>query len=325
MSRMLFPNIAVYQKEWLKVTGGHQLYIEQSGNPDGIPVIYLHGGPGGGCSPNHRRYFDPEKYRIILIDQRGCGRSIPSPSIDNNTSADLVEDLEYIRLHLNITRWLVAGGSWGTTLAILYGIKYPDAISGFILRGIFLGSSAEYQWLYSQSGAACFFPEYFQEFSQHIPTTVHTELLQAYYQLLIGSNEIAAIAASKAWCLWELRLSTIEHHNIDQGYIDDAHQALCMAKISSHYFVNSCFIDEGYILNNLATISKIPAIILHGRYDMVCQLSNAYQLVQNWSNAQLQILPQAGHGGFESQTIDGFCKAADTMANFIIEQGNLNK
>jgi proline iminopeptidase len=325
MSRTLFPKISAYQKEWLNVQGGHQLYIEQSGNPNGIAVIYLHGGPGGGSSENHRRYFDPEKYRIILIDQRGCGRSRPSPSIDNNTSADLVVDIESIRLHLNIERWLVAGGSWGTTLAILYGIKYPKVVLGFILRGIFLGKSSEYQWLYRDAGVACFFPEYYQEFSQHISGVSHTKLLQGYYDVLTSSNEIAAIAASKAWCLWELRLSTIEHHHIDIRHIDDTHQALCMAKISSHYFVNNCFIEEGFILNNLAVISDIPAIILHGRYDMVCQLTNAYQLVQNWPNAQLQILPKAGHGGFESQTIDGFCKATDTMANFITEQGNMDK
>ncbi len=323
MSRVLFPNIAAYKTEWLDVSGGHQLYIEQSGNPHGIAVIYLHGGPGGGCSKNHRRYFDPEKYHIILVDQRGCGRSIPSPSIDNNTSADLIEDIEIIRQHLDIQHWLVAGGSWGTTLAMLYGIKYPDTVLGFILRGIFLGTDNEYRWLYNNTGAACFFPEYYQEFSQHISSVNDNHLLHSYHNVLTGNNEVAAIAASKTWCLWELRLSTIEHHHIEMHHVDDTHQALCMAKISSHYFVNQCFIEENFILNHLASISEIPAIVLHGRYDMVCQLSNAYNLVKNWPNAQLQILPKAGHGGFESQTIDGFCKAADTMANFIAEQGNI--
>lgn len=322
MSRLLYPNIAPYQKEWLDVTGGHKVYIEQSGNPNGIAVIYLHGGPGGGSCPNHRRYFDPEKYRIILMDQRGCGRSIPSPSLKNNTSADLIADIEFIRQHLNINNWLVAGGSWGTTLAILYGIKYPQAILGFILRGIFLGTKREYQWLYNNNGAARFFPEYYQEFSQHVFANQQKDLVQQYYDVLTGNNEVAVIAASKAWCLWELRLSSIEHHQVEMSHIEDAHQALCMAKISSHYFTNNCFIEDEFILENLAAVSEIPAIVLHGRYDMVCQLDNAYKLVQNWSNAQLQILPQAGHGGFESQTIDGFCKAADTMAQFITEQGN---
>jgi proline iminopeptidase len=321
MSRVLFPNIAVYHQEWLDVGDGHQLYIEQSGNPNGIAVVYLHGGPGGGSSKNHRRYFDPEKYRIILFDQRGCGRSKPSPSLNDNTPHHLVADLEVIRKHLSISRWLVSGGSWGTTLALLYGIKYPQAILGFILRGIFLGTKAEYNWLYNASGAASFFPEYYREFTEQVANINNVSVLQGYYDVLTGPNEIAAIAASKAWCLWELRLSTLAPHSPAEIQDDDyPHRALCMAKISSHYFVNHCFIDEGEILASIDNIKDIPAIILHGRYDMVCPLHSADKLVQHWPSAQLQILPQAGHSGFELQTIDGFCKAADTMANFITEQ-----
>lgn len=320
MSRMLFPNIAVYHQEWLDVGDGHQLYIEQSGNPNGIAVVYLHGGPGGGSSKNHRRYFDPEKYRIILFDQRGCGRSKPSPSLSHNTPPHLVSDLEAIRKHLSISHWLIAGGSWGTTLALLYGIQYPEVILGFILRGIFLGTKAEYDWLYKSHGAASFFPEYYREFKEQISELSDVNTLQAYYDVLTGNNEIAAIAASKAWCLWELRLSTIEHSPVDIQADDYPHRALCMAKISSHYFVNKCFIEEGLILASIDKISTIPAIILHGRYDMVCPLRSADLLVKNWPAAQLQILPNAGHSGFESQTIDGFCKATDTMANFIAEQ-----
>lgn len=325
MSRMLLPNIAVYEQEWLDVGDGHQLYLEQSGNPDGIAVIYLHGGPGGGSSKDHRRYFDPEKYRIILFDQRGCGRSKPSPSIENNTTSDLVNDLEGIRKHLGVTRWLVAGGSWGTTLALIYGIKYPETILGFILRGVFLGTAAEYDWLYSQAGAAGFFPEYYRDFAAQLPDGKGSNILADYYEVLTGANEIAAIAASKAWCLWETRLSSIEHHHIEAHHIEDAHQALCMAKISSHYFINHCFVDEGFILAEIDKIKAIPAIILHGRYDMVCQLRYADKLVQKWPNAQLQILPKAGHSGFETQTIDGFCKAAETMASFITEQRSKDK
>ena len=320
MSRVLFPNIAVYQQEWLDVGDGHQLYIEQSGNPNGIAVVYLHGGPGGGTSKNHRRYFDPDKYRIILFDQRGCGRSKPSPSISQNTPSHLVSDLEVIRKHLSVSRWLVTGGSWGTTLALLYGIQYPENILGFILRGIYLGTKAENDWLYGQYGAAVFFPEYYREFSEQISDVENEHRLQDYYDVLTGTNEIAAIAASKAWCLWELRLSTIEHHPADIDDEDYPHRALCMAKISSHYFVNKCFIEEGAILASIDKIKNIPAIILHGRYDMVCPLRSADRLVQKWPNAQLQILPKAGHSGFESQTIDAFCQAADTMANFIAEQ-----
>lgn len=321
MSRILYPNITAYQQEWLDVGDGHQIYLEQSGNPDGIAVIYLHGGPGSGSSKNHRRYFDPEKYRIILFDQRGCGRSKPSPSINHNTPAHLVADIEKIRLHLTISRWIIAGGSWGSTLGLLYGIAHPKNVLAFILRGVFLGSDEEYNWLYSEQGAANFFPEYYREFVEQINTNQTIDTVKNYHQILTGSNEIAAISASKAWCLWELRLSTLEHHHIEVQHLGDPHQTLCMAKISSYYFANKCFIDNGLILASIDNIKAIPAIILHGRYDMVCQLRQADNLVKKWPNAQLHILPQAGHGGFESQTIDAFCKASDNMANFITEQG----
>lgn len=320
MSRTLFPKISSYKKEWLSVSDEHQLYVEQSGNANGIPVLYLHGGPGGGCSKNHRRYFDPSKYRIILFDQRGCGRSSPSPSIINNTLWHLIEDIEKIRQHLDITQWLISGGSWGTTLALAYGIKHADKVLGFILRGIFLGNEQEYRWLYNSEGVAKFYPEYYRKFIAQLPLKDHVEPLKAYHSILTSDNEVAVIAASKAWCLWELQLSTLEHHNIGMAQVDDPHQALCMAKLSSHYFVNNCFFEDNYILNNITKIENIPAIIIHGRFDMVCQLSVADALVQKWENAQLQILPCAGHSGFESQTIDAFCKASDIMANFIEEK-----
>jgi proline iminopeptidase len=322
MSRTLYPKILPYDQQWLEVGEGHQLYLEQSGNPSGIPVIYFHGGPGGGSSENHRRYFDPQIYRIILFDQRGCGRSNPSPSIESNTTAHLIRDVELIRESLDIKEWLISGGSWGTTLALVYGIEYPKKVLGFILRGIFLASQVEYEWLYDNQGVSRFFPEYYQDFIEHLPKERHQNSLFAYSQLLNSENEIAAISASKAWYLWELRLSTIEHHHIGMAQVEDAHQALCMAKISSHYFINNCFIDENYILNNIDKINDIPAILLHGRYDMVCQLAIAHNLAEQWDNAHLHILPQAGHSGFERQTIDAFCKATDTMANFLNEDMN---
>lgn len=320
MSRSLFPKISSYQQEWLKVGDGHQLYIEQSGNPNGIPVLYLHGGPGGGCNKNHRRYFDPSKYRIILFDQRGCGRSKPSPDIEYNTLEHLIVDIEFIREYLDISQWLVTGGSWGTTLALAYGIQYANNILGFILRGIFLGSQLEYNWLYNKEGAAKFYPEYYRKFIAPLTNKERLDPLRAYHHTLISDNEVTVIAASKSWCLWELQLSTLEHHNIGMAQVDDPHQALCMAKISSHFFINKCFITENYILDNIKKIDNIPAIIIHGRFDMICQLSVADKLVQHWENAQLQILPCAGHSGFESQTIDAFCKASDVMAHFIEEK-----
>lgn len=320
MSRTLYPKISLYKQEWLQVSSVHHLYIEQSGNPSGIPVLYLHGGPGGGSSANHRRYFDPIKYRIILFDQRGCGRSKPSPSLEENTTQDLVNDIEVIRMHLGIEQWLIAGGSWGTTLALVYGISHADKILGFILRGIFLGTQAEYNWLYQTNGAQRFFPEYYQEFIGHLPEDERTEPLNSYYQQLISKNEVAVASASKAWYLWELRLSSLEHHHIGMAQVEDAHQALCMAKISSYYFTQNCFIPENYIIENINKIKDIPAILLHGRYDMVCQLYMAESLKNHWENAQLQILPCAGHSGFERQTIDAFCKSSDTMAIFLDEE-----
>ena len=319
MSRSLYPKIGSYLQEWLTVDNVHQIYLEQSGNPEGIPVLYLHGGPGGGSSANHRRYFDPEKYRIIIFDQRGCGLSKPSPSVENNTTDFLIEDIEKIRQHLSIDKWLIAGGSWGTTLALVYGIRHPDAVLGFILRGIFLATQKEYDWLYKTAGAQSFFPEYYQDFLKPIDINVQNNPLEGYQHIFSSENEVAIIAASKAWYLWELRLSTIEHHHIGMAQIEDSHQALCMAQLSHHYFYHQCFIDENYILNNIDKISEIPAIIIHGRYDMVCPLINADKLTKLWSNASLQILPQAGHSGFESQTIDAICKATDIMGNFLQE------
>ncbi len=319
MARILNPKISPYKIEWLNVGIAHQIYLEQSGNPEGIAVLYLHGGPGAGSSEHNRRFFDPEKYRIITFDQRGCGRSIPSPSIVENTLTDLVADIEKIRQYLGIDKWLICGGSWGTTYALAYGIEHSERVLGFILRGVFLGTASEYSWLYQLGGAQRFFPEYYQEFVEHLPAELRSDPLAGYHKVLTGENEVAAIAASKSWFLWEYRLSSIENQYISKSHVEDTHQAHCMALVSSHYFVNHCFINDNYLLHNLNKISHIPAIILHGRYDMVCQLHIAHTLASKWDNAQLQILPLAGHSGFEKQTIDAFCKASDNMADFLSE------
>ena len=320
MSRTLYPKIASYKQEWLSVDECHQLYIELSGNPDGIPVVYLHGGPGGGSSENHRRYFDPEKYHIILFDQRGCGKSKPSPSILNNNTDALIQDIDKIRQYLGLEQWLVAGGSWGTTLALAYAIAYPKNVLGFILRGVFLATQKEYDWLYKIGGVERFFPDYYQDFLAPLPFGDKENPVMGYHKIFTSDNEVAIIAASKAWYLWELRLSTIEHHHIGMAQIEDSHQAFCMAQISNHYFSQQSFLPENYIIENINKISNIPAILIHGRYDMVCQLTMASLLTSVWQNATLQILPQAGHSGFESQTIDAFCKASDVMAKFLEEK-----
>lgn len=320
MSKLLYPKISAFSNELFPVSATHQVYVEQSGNPDGISVVYLHGGPGGGGCDDHRRYFDPEVYHIVVIDQRGCGRSSPSPSLHENTTWDLVNDLEKIREHLVIKKWLVAGGSWGTTLAIAYGISHPQKVLGFILRGIFLGTDEEYQWLYSSTGVAKFFPEYYRDFINVLPVEKRKDPLHGYYDMLTSGNEVAVISASKAWYLWELRLSSIEHHQVNMSHVQDPHQALCMAKASSHFFANQCYFSPNYLLDNIDKISHIPATIIHGRYDMVCQLTQADKLSRQWENAQLQIIPGAGHSGFEAQTIDAICKATDNMAKFLNQE-----
>lgn len=318
MTRTLYPKISVNQSFQLPVGDGHELYVECSGNDKGIPVVYLHGGPGSGASEHVRRYFDPEKYHIILFDQRGCGRSTPSPSIENNTLNHLIADIEKIRQHLNINKWLVCGGSWGTTLALAYAAEHHQVIRGFVLRGIFLGTQEEYDWLYKKQGAAYFFPKYYRDFTQLLNDQQLTDPLVGYQDLLTSDNELLKVAASKAWCIWESLLSSIEHSAKALSHIEDSHQALCMAQVSNHYFVNNCFLAEP-LLSQVENFKHLPAIILHGRYDMVCQLHQADLLAQVWKNAHLQILPCAGHSGFEQQTIDAFCKATDTMANFIAE------
>lgn len=316
MTRRLYPKISVNQSFQLDVGDGHELYVECSGNTQGIPVVYFHGGPGGGSSENLRRYFDPEKYHIILFDQRGCGQSKPSPSLDNNTLDHLISDIEKIRSHLNIENWLVCGGSWGTTLALAYAEQCAQYITGFVLRGVFLGTQGEYDWLYKKSGAANFFPKYYRDFTSILSDEQLNDPLRGYCELLTSDNELLKITASKAWYVWESSLSSIEHSAKSLARIDDPHQAVCMAQLSNHYFTNNCFLKQP-LLEGVEKFKHLPAIIIHGRYDMVCQLQNADLLTQVWPNAHLQILPCAGHSGFEQQTVDAFCKATDTMANFL--------
>lgn len=317
MTRILHPKIFPFNTEFIDVGDQHYLYLEQAGNVKGIPVLYLHGGPGGGSSENHRRYFDPEKYHYISFDQRGCGQSTPAAETNNNTTENLIDDIERIRQHLNIEQWLIVGGSWGTTLALLYGIQYPQRVLGFILRGVFLATQQEYDWLYQPSGVQNIFPDYYQDFLAPLEESEKPDPINGYGAIFASNNELAISAACKAWYLWELRLSSIEHPPLGLSQVEDFHQACCMAKISQHYFQHKSFIKENYIIENINKISNIPAIIIHGRYDMVCQLKQAYNLVEHWQSARLQILPQAGHSGFESQTIDAICKAADVMADFL--------
>ncbi len=319
MLHSLYPKIKPNQIEYLQV-GEHTLYVEESGNPEGIPVVYLHGGPGGGSSACHRRYFNPQKYRIIVFDQRGSGKSTPHASIINNSTDDLIDDMEEIREFFAITKWLVAGGSWGTTLALAYGIKHSNRVTGFILRGVFLGTDSEVNWLYGSDGAGAIYPDYYQDFIEPVGHQHFSEPVKAFHKLLTSENEIARIAAAKAWTLWETRISAllVDKHELDSQ--EETHGAIAMACIENHYFSNSCFFEPNYLIKNVSKIAHLPAFIIHGRYDMVCQLKQAYSLAEHWKNSQLQIIPKAGHSGFEEAIVDAICQASDKMADFIENQ-----
>ncbi|WP_075174241.1 prolyl aminopeptidase [Neptunomonas phycophila] len=311
--RILYPDIHPYKEQMLDVGDGHSIYIEESGNAEGLPVLFVHGGPGGGTSNAQRSFFNPEKYRIILFDQRGCGRSQPHASLEHNTTAHLITDIEKIRSHLNIEQWMLFGGSWGSTLSLLYAQAFPDRVNGLILRGIFLSRQQDIHWLY-QHGASVIFPDYWQDFIHKIPVTEHNNLLHAYYQRLTSDNELERMSAAKAWSIWEGRCSTLVPNADTVEHFSDPHIALSMARIEAHYFVNSSFIEENQILDNAACIAHIPTILVHGRYDMVCPVQQAYELHRQLPQAELHIVREAGHSAYEKGIINNLVCATDQFA-----------
>ena len=312
----LFPSIKNNKHFYLDVDELHRLYIEESGSPDGIPALFLHGGPGSGCEPFHRRFFDPEKYRIILFDQRGCGKSTPHAELRNNTTQDLIEDIEKIREKLGIERWLVLGGSWGSTLALLYAEAYPERVSALIVRGIFLGRKQDIDWFY-QEGASRIYPDYWQKFIEPIPEDKRDNLLSAYHELLTGDNEIAKTRAAKAWSTWEGMTANLKPKSSVLDHFTDLHYALSIARIEAHYFINQNFLSDNQIINNADKLEQIPGIIIHGRYDMICPLEQAYELHRAWQTAVLEIIPACGHAASEPAIIDALVKATETMAEVI--------
>lgn len=293
----LYPKIKPFTSYNLDVDNIHSLYIEECGNPNGVPVVFIHGGPGGGCSENNRRFFDPDRYRIILFDQRGAGRSTPHAELQNNTTQDLIDDLEKIREHCKIDKWILFGGSWGSTLALLYSISYPQNVLSMILRGIFLCRKKDLEWFYEGAGANRIFPEEYEEFTSALPKlkSRNKNIINSYYEILTGSDEVSRMAAAKAWSKWEAICSTL---NVDSSLESDLAEpsiALSMAKIECHYFKNNMFLEDNYILNNISKIQDIPGVIIHGRYDLICPLDNAYDLYNNWENCELDIIRLAGH------------------------------
>ncbi len=317
----LFPAIKPFHTEMLNVSDGHSLFIEQSGSPTGIPILYLHGGPGAGIGEHYRRFFDPQKYWIIGFDQRGCGRSLPFGELANNTSQHLVEDVLAIQKHLNIAKWVLFGGSWGSTLALLVAIRQPNSVMGLILRGIFLAREQDYHWyLDANGGAAQLFPDYYQDFIQPIRSHLPSEsIVDAYYDIFTQGNELQKMAAIKAWCLWEARISRLNCNHNEEELVGDIHRAISLALLECHYIRNKCFIAENEIHNLASKVAHIPGTIVHGRYDTVCKVEAAYTLSKVWPASQLHIIPEAGHAAGEKHTLQALCSATQAMAKYITE------
>ncbi|HIC83484.1 MAG TPA: prolyl aminopeptidase [Candidatus Marinimicrobia bacterium] len=295
----LFPNIEPFNTFHLPVSDLHTIYVEESGNKNGKPVIFLHGGPGGGVDPKYRRYFNPDKWHIIMFDQRGCGKSTPFAELKENTTWDLVDDIEKIRKHLSIDRWVIYGGSWGSTLLLAYSQTYPDSCKALILRGIFLVRKKEIHWFY-QEGASKIFPDNWQSFVAPIPIEKRNNLLEAYYNLLIGEDSSKKIEAAKAWSTWEGSTVRLIQDKDFIGDFSDEKFAEAFARIECHYFMNNAWFDsDNHLIENVDKIRHIPAVIVHGRYDIICPVENAWELHQAWPESELHIIPDAGHSIFE--------------------------
>jgi len=297
----------------LDVGDGHRLYVEECGKPDGLPVLFVHGGPGGGCRETDRCFFNPERYRIILFDQRGCGRSTPHGSLEANTTAHLIADIELIRTELGIEKWLVFGGSWGSTLSLLYAEAFPERVLGLVLRGIFLCRDRDIQWFY-QAGASSIFPDYWQDFVAQVPPQERHDMVRAYHHQLTGGNEIERMGAAKAWSVWEGRCATLDPNPAVVNHFSSPRFALALARIESHYFVNDCFVRANQIIEDADRLATIPGVIVHGRYDIVCPVDQAFALSQVWPNGRLEVIRDAGHASSEPGIIDALVRATDAMA-----------
>ena len=302
--KQLYPPIEPYKEFNLKVSDLHTIYVEESGNPKGKPVIFLHGGPGGGIEPIYRRYFNPKKWRIIIFDQRGCGKSTPHAELRENTTWDLVEDIEKIRKYLNIEKWVIFGGSWGSTLSMSYAIKYPLRCRGLILRGIFMLRKKEINWFY-QEGASYLYPDAWEHYIEKIPESERNDLVRAYYKRLISLDDKVRIESAKAWSIWEASTSKLFQSGDYLHHFEDSSVAEAFARIECHYFINGGFFDsDGWILENVDKIRHIPTVIVQGRYDVVCPMISAWDLYRKLPEADFHVVQNAGH----SMTEDGIAE-----------------
>ena len=314
--RTLYPEIEPYDSGMIEVGDGHRLYWELSGNPDGKPVVFLHGGPGGGSTPNHRRQFNPDKYNILVFDQRGCGKSLPFASLDNNTTADLVGDIETLRTEVaKVDKWQVFGGSWGSTLALAYAQKYPDRVTELVLRGIFLFDQYELDWLYKEGGASSIYPDKWDEFAGFIPQGERGDLLEAYRKRLVSDDPEVQLAAAKAFAVWEGNVVTVLPN---PGVIDDfadPHKAIAISRIENHYMINKGWFKEGELLAGASKLKGIPGIIVQGRHDSCTPPRAAWALKKAWPEVELNIVPDGGHLYSEPGILDGLIRATDKFAD----------
>ena len=310
----LYPAVEPHRTGRLRVSGLHELHWEESGNPAGKPVVFLHGGPGGGTTPAHRRYFDPRRYRVVLFDQRGCGKSTPYAEIRENTTWDLVADVERLRAHLGIERWQVFGGSWGSTLALAYAEKHPERVTELVLRGIFLLRQREIDWFY-QEGASWIFPDAWEHYVAAIPPAERGDLVAAFARRLFSDDPAVNLPAAKAWSLWEGSTSKLlPDPEFTAKFGADA-TTLAFARIECHYFVNKGFFEvDGQLLRDVGRIRHLPCTIVQGRYDQVCPIRSAWDLARAWPEAELFVVPDAGHSAFEPGIARALVAATDRYA-----------
>ena len=313
--RTKYPPIEPFNTGFLQVSAEHEVYYEECGNPTGKPVIFIHGGPGAGTEPSHRQYFDPEVYRIVLMDQRGCGKSTPHASLNDNTTWHLVSDLERLRQKLKIESWVVFGGSWGSTLALAYSQSHPDRCKALVLRGIFLCRQKEITWFY-QFGAHHLFPDEWERYLAPIPADERRDLVTAYHKRLTSEDPQVRLEAAKAWSRWEgSTIRLIPDMEMIEKFTTD-HMAVAIARIECHYFMNHAFFKtDNWLIENVDKIRKIPAVIIHGRYDVVCPVENAWELHKAWPESKLEIVADAGHAAGEEGIVDALVRATDNFKN----------
>jgi proline iminopeptidase len=308
-----YPALEPYATHRLPVGGGHELYVEECGNPKGLPAVFVHGGPGGGCNADSRRFFDPRRYRIVLFDQRGCGRSRPHASLEYNTSQELVADMELIRAKLGIDKWLVFGGSWGSTLALLYAETHPERVLALVLRGIFLATKSELDWFY-RGGIGHIFPDHFADFVAPIPAAERGDLVRAYHKRLTDKDPEVQRRAAEAWSMFEARCSTLLPSESLVNYFTEPDVAIAVSRIECHYFINDCFLAPDQLVRDVDRLRGMPAVIIQGRYDVVCPPSAAWRLKQAWGQVELRFIPDAGHSASEPSTRSALVEATDRFA-----------